>query len=282
MKRGLTAMKHSVSTIQPNKIPAKVSEALDDYLKIADERLPDLLESFYLFGSISINAHQEGLSDIDFFAVVKRELTEAEVEALRQIHQEMKRKYPKPGLDGMYVRREDLEGTNEGGRCPYFNEGKLQGYRLFHRNWIDAFQLKMYGIVVRGLPIETYSLPLDWKGLKASLIENINGYWLNWVKRCESVRSLQFPGLFVSSGMIEWGVLGVTRLYYSIREEDITSKMGGGEYALRTVPEEYHKIIREALRIRNGNKFSLYGSIVKRRRDVLKFMNYMIKECNNL
>ncbi|WP_156774239.1 hypothetical protein [Fictibacillus arsenicus] len=59
-----------------------------------------------------------------------------------------------------------------------------------------------------------------------NLVDNINSYWMNWTKRCESVTSLQFPGLFVSGSMIEWGVLGVTRIYYSIKEEDSSQKWG--------------------------------------------------------
>lgn len=181
----------------------------------------------------------------------------------------------------MYVMREDLEGKNEGeSSCPYFNDGKLQGFRPFQLNWIDAFQLKKYGIVVKGLPIEKYNLSVDWNRLKTNLMHNINGYWLNWVNRCERISSPQYFGLFVSSSMIEWGVLGVTRLFYSLREEEITSKMGAGKYALSVVPEEYHLIIREALRIRNGNKFSLYSSIFKRRTDALKYMKFVIKKCN--
>jgi hypothetical protein len=268
---------------EQNKVPEKVNEVVNDYFKVVEERLPNLLESFYLFGSVSLGAYQDGMSDIDFYAVIKRKLTDADVEVLKQVHQDMKKQYPKPSLDGMYVTREDLDGRNEGVQsCPYFNEGKLQMFRAFHRSSIDAYQLKTYGIVIKGLPIETYNIPTDWNQLKVNLVGNINSYWMNWTKRCERVTSLQFPGLFVSGSMIEWGVLVVTRLYYSIKEEDIISKVGAGKYALHTVPEKYHPILQEALRIRNGHKKSCYKSIFKRRRDALDYMKFVMTECNKI
>ncbi|MET3728197.1 putative nucleotidyltransferase [Fictibacillus halophilus] len=266
-----------------NSVPKQVKEVLNAYFEKIEKKLPNKVESFYLFGSVSIGAYQEESSDIDFYAVTKEKLTQSDVEVLKEIHHEMRKQFSKPSLDGMYLTRDDLEFENNGNSsCPYFNEGKLQSYRPFHRNWIDAYQLQTYGIVVKGLPIETYNLSIDWTELKSNLIENINGYWLNWVKNCERFPSLQYIGLYTSANMNEWGVLGVTRLYYSLREKDITSKVGAGEYALRTVPETYHQIIREALRIRNGNKFSHYGSMRKRRSDALSYMKYIIRECNNL
>ncbi|MBH0160466.1 nucleotidyltransferase domain-containing protein [Fictibacillus sp. 26RED30] len=268
---------------EPKRIPKEVKEVLNSYFKKIEKKLPNKLESLYLFGSVSIGAYREGLSDIDFYGVTKEKLTQSDVEKLKEIHHEMRKEHAKPSLDGMYLTREDLESENNRNcSCPYFNKGKLQSYRPFHRNWIDAYQLQTYGIVVYGLPIETYNLSVDWTELKSNLVENINGYWLNWVRNCERFPSLQYIGLYMSGNMIEWGVLGVTRLYYSLREKDITSKAGAGEYALQTVPEEFHQIIREALRIRNGNKFSRYGSMRKRRNDALNYMKYIIRECNNL
>ncbi|MDZ5016954.1 DUF4111 domain-containing protein, partial [Clostridium perfringens] len=69
---------------------------------------------------------------------------------------------------------------------------------------------------------------------------------------------------FVSLNIIEWGVLGVSRLYYTFKERDITSKIGAGEYALQNLPERWHKIINESMRLRKGNKKSFYNSIFER------------------
>lgn len=94
--------------------------------------------------------------------------------------------------------------------------------------------------------------------------------------------SIKFLCLFVSLKSIEWGVLGVTRLYYTFREKGMTSKVGAGEYGLKKLPERWHKIINEAMRLRKGNKKSYYSSIIERRNDTLAYIEYIIEECNQL
>lgn len=111
---------------------------------------------------------------------------------------------------------------------------------------------------------------------------NLNTYWLGWMNDCRRFPSIKYIGLYFSINMIEWGVLGVSRLYYTFIEKDIISKAGAGEYTLRKVPEKYHKIIKEALRNRQGIKKSYYRSIVERRKDTLDYMEFMMKECHNL
>ncbi|WP_253198587.1 aminoglycoside adenylyltransferase domain-containing protein [Clostridium estertheticum] len=82
--------------------------------------------------------------------------------------------------------------------------------------------------------------------------------------------------------MIEWGVLGVSRLYYTFKERDMTSKVGAGEYILQKVPQRWHKVINEAMRLRKGNPKSYYKSIFERRVDVLSYIDFIIQESNNL
>jgi Nucleotidyltransferase domain len=105
-------MNQTLRKEEQNQVPEKVNEVVNDYFKVVEERLPNLLESFYLFGSVSLGAYQDGMSDIDFYAVVKRKLTDADVEVLKQVHHDMKKKYPKPSLDGcMLQERISTAGT---------------------------------------------------------------------------------------------------------------------------------------------------------------------------
>lgn len=114
------------STNERNHLSKEVNVVVDTYLEMLEARLPNVLESFYLFGSVSLGAYQEGVSDLDFYGVVKDKLTETDVEILKQVHLDIKKQFPRPSLDGMYVTRDDLEGRNEReSSCPYFNEGKL-------------------------------------------------------------------------------------------------------------------------------------------------------------
>lgn len=61
-----------------NQIPVGVQEILHAYFEWFERELPNLLEAFYVYGSISIGAFQEGASDIDFIALIKRKWTEEE------------------------------------------------------------------------------------------------------------------------------------------------------------------------------------------------------------
>jgi hypothetical protein len=265
-----------------NQIPQKVTELLNTYFVLLDSRLPGFLEGFYIFGSVSLGAFAYGLSDVDFIAVVQRKVTDTDITVLKQVHKQMKRQFPKTDLMGVYLTRSDLSSQNKNEKtCPCFIDGKFKGLERFKKNSIDAWQLKRYGITVRGPGIGTYDYTVDWDVLIHNMRDNLNTYWLRWKNSCEKFPSLRFAGLFFSLKMIEWGVLGVSRLYYTFREKDMTSKVGAGEYVLQTVPERWHKIIHESLRLRKGIKKTYYASVFERRRDALGYIDFIMQESNH-
>jgi len=74
--------------------------------------------------------------------------------------------------------------------------------------------------------------------------------------------------------------LGVSRQYYTFKERDIVSKIEAGKYALQNVSQRWHKIIKESISFREGNKKSHYSSIFERRNDVLGYIDHIIQESN--
>lgn len=266
-----------------SSIPEKANEVLNEHLDLLKSKLPNLLEAYYVYGSIALGAFTYGLSDIDFIIVAKRKITELDVNILKEIHIEIKRKFPKTDLMGLYVMKSDLQSQHINKKtCLSFIDGEYKGLEKFEKNSIDAYQLKKYGIPIKGQSLEKLDYTVNWDTLISNMRDNLNTYWLSWKNDCKKFPSRKYLGLYISLDMIEWVILGVSRLYYTFKERDITSKVGAGEYALRTVPQKWHKIINEAMRLRKGNKNSYYKSIFERRKDVLNYIDFIIRESNSL
>jgi hypothetical protein len=264
-------------------IPDRVQEVLAAHFQLLESKLLDFLEAYYLYGSISLGAFTSDCSDIDFIAIVKQEITADELILLKEIHWEIQMRYPKIILDGKYITLADMQQVNQEEQpYLYFNEGKYRGVRQFNKNSIDAYQLKAHGIAIKGHESSKLDYTVDWDILLHDMKGNLNYYWVNWRNKCGRFLSVSYIGLFFKLEMVEWGVLGVSRQYYTFKENQMTSKIGAGEYALRSVPEKWHKIINEAMRLRKDIRKSYYTSIIKRRNDTLDYINYIILESNSL
>ncbi|GIN85796.1 hypothetical protein J6TS2_21820 [Heyndrickxia sporothermodurans] len=262
-------------------VPKKINEVLDYYFALFEKKSPTLLEAFYLYGSTSLGDFKYGFSDIDFIAVISRTVNDTDVKTLKEIHKDMQREFPKAILDGFYITKDDMKSLNSINiSCIRFNEGKFHGYREFNKNSIDAYQLKKYGLTIKGPKMKDIDFTVDWNILLNNMRTNLNTYWLDWLSDCRRFPSIKYIGLLFSLHMVEWGVLGISRLYYTFKEKDITSKVGAGEYALSKVPQRFHKIINESMRLRKDNKKSYYNSIFERRKDALSYIEFMIQECN--
>ncbi|OCA91547.1 hypothetical protein A8F94_03825 [Bacillus sp. FJAT-27225] len=261
-------------------IPPNVKRVVHEHLELIDLRLKGFLDSYYLTGSISMNAFTPGQSDIDFFAVINREATKDEIISLKEIHASIHTQYSDLVLDGFYVQKAEIESNEDEWNCLRFNDGEFHGEVKYGRHSIDAYQLAEYGVSIKGRNVSELCISVDWDILLARMKNNLNTYWVNWMKRSKTFPSASYFGLFFSVKEVEWGVLGVTRLFYTFKEKDIASKAEAGDYALKSVPKRWHKILHESLRLRKGIKPSYYRSVFQRRTDALEFMEYMIQEIN--
>lgn len=256
-------------------IPAPVQAVLETYLSLLHEALPGFLEGLYLQGSLALGAFTPGLSDVDFVAVTSRRAAANDVAVLEVVHREVMRRFPTPLLEGSYLQWADLGRLQDAmPPHPHIHNGMLHisGYHdISHVTW---WIVKHRGIVLLGPPVEQLGLAVDLSALLAEMRQNMNTYWRRF-----TTYPPRMAWLLTDYG-IQWAVLGVLRQYYTLREHAITSKVEAGRYGLSTLPDRWHALIDEALRIREGSRSSGYRSRIARALTAWAFLRYLIATCN--
>ncbi len=114
---------------------------------------------------------------------------------------------------------------------------------------------------------------VDWQTLIEAMYNNLNHYWQDWASNPDKYQVLIFDNA------IEWVVLGILRQYYSFKESSITSKIGAGEYSLKHLAKEWHRLIKDALHIRQKQS-SIYHDKLLRQELAKEFLQFIIAECN--
>jgi hypothetical protein len=233
----------------------------------------------YLYGSTGLGDYQPGRSDIDFVTVVNRKLGERDMDALRRVHEELRRTHRGAHLNGTYLMGDQMgKSPGEIEPVPCYSDGRLSTGH-FDLNPVTWFQLKETGIALSGPDLSTYHLSTDLAQVRDYVFGNINSYWRKWVERASRPFSALSVSLLLFRRQAEWGVLGVTRQYVTITGGRIVSKTEAGEYGLRRFPK-WAKVINEALAARLGRSESQYTNPLSRRRDALDYMDMVIGEVN--
>ncbi|PPK64727.1 uncharacterized protein DUF4111 [Actinokineospora auranticolor] len=150
------------------------------------------------------------------------------------------------------------------------------------RHPVTWHSLAQSGIVVRGPVIDDIGVWTDPTGLADSVRENVDTYWRGWHR--VGSRSFSRRGLLLlTDGGPAWCVLGVSRLHYTLTTKRIASKGAAGVYAREVFSSRWHRIVDESLRLhRQEGGPSRYGARRARRRDVLDFLDHVIKDAGQL
>ena len=85
-----------------------------------------------------------------------------------------------------------------------------------------------------------------------------------------------------SEGEVEsaccWCVLGVARLHHLLITGEMTTKSAAGRWGLTYYPERFHRVLREALRIREGGPDEYADDRDGRGRDTAEFTAFVVHE----
>jgi hypothetical protein len=157
---------------------------------------------------------------------------------------------------------------------PHYHDGVLHASGHHDINAVTWWVLKNRGIAVLGPEPSTLPYEADWDRLISDMRQNINTYWASF-----TTSPTRIVWLWSDYG-IQWTVLGVLRQWYTFKENAITSKTGAGEYALKHLPAQWHRLIQEAINIRDKKPGSLYRFKLIRAIEAFRFLKEVVRLSN--
>ncbi|WP_090820011.1 nucleotidyltransferase domain-containing protein [Paenibacillus sp. yr247] len=119
----------------------KLSEALQ-------ERLPNTIESIYIYGSTALNAYVKGSSDIDFLVFVNRTLSSSDSQLIMDAHRLVELIYPNLDIMGAYIRQQEAgKPFNDIPPFPKYHDKTLDFNGNGDINPVTWWVLKKYAFV---------------------------------------------------------------------------------------------------------------------------------------
>lgn len=231
----------------------------------------DLIQSLHLIGSIADGDFRPGRSDLDFVAVLSRELTDDDAEALVVVHRSYRTDPTLPSLDGVWLTAEELRaGPDAVADGPTSQQGDFVVVARGNRNPVTWFSLPDSVELIGELDHD--ALWRDRERLVSWVRDNAQSYWRRWLSSASGIS----PAMLGRAAPM-WGVLGISRLAYTKATGKIASKSAAGEWALTAFDLRWRPIIEEVLAYRRGEP-SKYGNPFARRRDALAFVEMAIGE----
>lgn len=254
-----------------------ISKQVKDVIQLV---LKSNLIGAYLTGSAVLGDWHYGKSDIDLTVVVNDSLSKKDVAFMEEQIKKLESQYPNVKFEMQYVPLSIL-GKNQEEVEPILSyHERKHSMSYFDFNTVTWYTLKKHGIVLCGKPVDKLNLKTTEDELSVYVYNNVNTYWTMWAASAAKMFSIKGI-LSFTDWAVEWCVCGLSRMYYTLQEKDITSKRGAVEYMLNKSPYEYQKILKEAQAIRLGNGQKFYSSRADRRKNMIKYMNYVIDLCQH-
>jgi hypothetical protein len=260
-------------------LPSTPYDLAAAYLDLVDAEAPGLVVGLYLTGSVALGEFRPPRSDVDFVAVLSAPADATALAALGRVHAAVNARWQRPPFEGIYLTWQDLARDPAAcGPVPYAHDRAFVPAGRFELSPVTWATLARHGVRIRGPGSGIVGIWDDPAALDRWTRENLDAYWRPWLARAGRLAS---RGGLASLGpwATEWGVLGVSRLHYTLTSGEITSKYGAGLYAMRRFPLRWHRIVVEALRIRRGDRGrSGYATPLGRRREMLAYVALVIDD----
>ncbi|MCX6084840.1 MAG: DUF4111 domain-containing protein [Caldiserica bacterium] len=254
-----------------SRVPACVRNALYVYVTALHSAFPQRVYSLSLYGSLALGGFIERSSNINFLTVMVGQIGDDDQLAIRTLHRQLRRLDPWASrLDGEYAELEQIEADDLDTPCLFVADGSLGGRREVSKpDWLTLVQC---GVNIIGPEPAAFIPDVPWVDLEREMYNSLGSYW---APKADTL------WLFLSSAWVAFAVLTLCRILYTMDRHTVTSKQEAAEYTLGIMPGEWHRLIREALRIHSGVRgMSLYVSRIARAAETRRFVREIIRLCS--
>ncbi len=254
-------------------LPPEVTTLTGCFLDEVDARLPGRVTGLFLHGSICWGEFFPG-SDVDFVAVWDGLPTGGDLDLLQAAHEATLRRRTTPVFDGFHCTAADLAASpSRIGSRPVFYEGAFDPEGRIDINLVTWHELAERPVVVRGEVPPVYTSTAELLDFTRN---NLDTYWRGSMKDIEDA-GVEEVGRY--DAPVAWVGLGAARLHHLLVTGELTSKSGAGRYVCESLDPRWHKIGREALRIREDpHGPSLYDDLAQRGRDVHALLSWLVAD----
>ncbi|MGI0015368.1 MAG: nucleotidyltransferase domain-containing protein, partial [Nitrososphaera sp.] len=204
---------------------------VDELLKILGSQLVGL----YLTGSLTYGDFDPGSSDIDFLAILNRELSDGQRLRIQRMHSTIADQYPKwsKRIEGSYITRDMLSSTGPPRKPrPYINAGEFwHPDPRYGNEWlVNLSALRETGVALVGPDPKAIILPVDIDAVREASKEDLHAEWLPKLRDPSPFHKLGYE----SSHLQAYAILTMCRILYRDKNDGVASKRIASEWVKRT------------------------------------------------
>src|SRR5262249_38325398 len=149
----------------------------------------------YLRGSLALGDFDPATSDVDFFTVTARPVSDAEFAALAAMHAGLAQ-LPNPfgdQLEGPYLDHAAARRYRPGQRYPTIGRGEALAWFEHGANWVlERWAVREHGISLLGLDPNALFDPVSRDELRAAVRDRLRD-WADWATRPDDPDEWRLP-----------------------------------------------------------------------------------------
>ncbi len=219
------------------------------------ELLGEQLIGLYLTGSLTYGDFDLGSSDIDFLAVLEKELSDEQLEGITTMHERIGKAVPRwmKRLEGSYITKDMLATKDRPEKArPYVNAGEIHHYRYGNEWTINLYALQECGVALIGPEPNEIFPHVDIEDVRAASRQDLIGDWLPKLADPDAFRQTGYDGDHLRA----YAVLTLCRILHRATHDGVASKRVASKWVKDSYGEPWRSLIEQAENWRHGDKMT--------------------------